>query len=447
MTTNASQKTPLILVGLNEINFDFVRWYAERGDLPGFSALMAEHGVEVTTSEAAYEELEPWIQWVSIQTGKSFAQHRVFRLGDIVDTELTQYFELLERHGVSVGAVSPMNAANRLHNAPFFIPDPWTKTRVSGGADLEKLAQAVNRVVNNNAERQVTPGDLVRLALAYLRYGSWSDFAAGLRALNPNAAGWRLATSLDRLLAALFVHLFNRHRPGFAALFLNAGAHIQHHYMFESAAYQGKMRNPPGYMRGRHDPLREIYVAYDDIIVRLRKSNPGVRFIFATGLHQDPYPEKAFYWRIKDHNAFLVDLGLAGFTVEPRMSRDFLVKCADAAMVDRVRVELAECRDESGRPLFEIDAREKSVFATLLYEGDITANTRFVHRGRELADPRGLCAFVAIKNGMHNAAGYVIDTRHSPGQSSEPMPVWSLFDRVISHFGLPTSSGATDSAA
>lgn len=446
MTKSTPQQTSLILVGLNEINFDFLRWYADRGDLPNLSTLMSTHGIQLTTSETAYEELEPWIQWVSIQTGKSFAQHRVFRLGDIVETELPQYFELLERHGVSVGAVSPMNAANRLSNAPFFIPDPWTKTRVSGGAALEKLTHAVARVVNNNAERQVTLGDVLRLGLTYLRYGTWSDFTAGLRALNPNALGWRLAINLDRLLAALFINLLARHRPGFAALFLNAGAHIQHHYMFESAAYQGKMRNPAGYVRGRHDPLREIYRAYDDIIGRLRKSNPGARFILATGLHQDPFPENAFYWRIKDHAAFLAGLGLTGFTVEPRMSRDFLIKCADDAMVERVRVELAECRDESGRRLFEIDARQRSVFATLLYERDITADTRFSHRGRDLADPRESCAFVAIKNGMHNAVGYVIDTRHAASQVPAPVPVWSLFDRVIAHFDISISSGAADSA-
>jgi hypothetical protein len=275
-----------------------------------------------------------------------------------------------------------------------------------------------------------------------VRLGSWGDFVAGLRALNPNALGWRLAITLDRLLAALFTALVARHRPGFAALFLNAGAHIQHHYMFESAAYRGPLRNPPGYLRGRHDPLREVYAAYDEIIGRVRAANPDARVILATGLHQDPYPEKVCYWRLKDHNAFLASLGLSGFAVEPRMSRDFLVRCPDGACVERVRAELSECRDESGRPLFEIDARELSVFATLLYERDMTAETRFVHRGRPLEDPRSLVAFVAIKNGQHNSTGYVVDTEDTAVQERVPIPVWSLFDRVINHFGIPSGENA-----
>jgi len=47
--------------------------------------------------------------------------------------------------------------------------------------------------------------------------------------------------------------------------------------------------------------------------------------MMATGLHQDPVDEPVFYWRLRDHARFLRAIGCEFESVEPRMSRDFLV--------------------------------------------------------------------------------------------------------------------------
>ena len=90
---------PLILLELNEVNFDFVRRYVARGQLPALAQMIARHGLAETVSEDKYEELEPWIQWVSAHTGLTFAEHKVFRLGDIVQHEHEQIWEKLEAGG------------------------------------------------------------------------------------------------------------------------------------------------------------------------------------------------------------------------------------------------------------------------------------------------------------------------------------------------------------
>ena len=98
---------PLILLELNEINFDYVQRYAQRGELTHLADLIRRHGYAETTSETRYEELEPWIQWVTAHTGLPLQDHKVFRLGDVVHTDLEQIWELLEGQGLSVGAISP----------------------------------------------------------------------------------------------------------------------------------------------------------------------------------------------------------------------------------------------------------------------------------------------------------------------------------------------------
>ena len=54
--------------------------------------------------------------------------HKIFRLGDVVASDALQIFEEVEQAGFKVGAVSPMNAVNRLSAPAYFIPDPWTDT-------------------------------------------------------------------------------------------------------------------------------------------------------------------------------------------------------------------------------------------------------------------------------------------------------------------------------
>ncbi len=51
----------LLFIELNELNFDFVRRYAQDGELPAFETLITESGLHETASEQPYHHLEPWI--------------------------------------------------------------------------------------------------------------------------------------------------------------------------------------------------------------------------------------------------------------------------------------------------------------------------------------------------------------------------------------------------
>ena len=42
--------------------------------------------------------------------------------------QIDQIYEVIEKKGYKVGAISPMNVKNKPKNPAFFIPDPWTNT-------------------------------------------------------------------------------------------------------------------------------------------------------------------------------------------------------------------------------------------------------------------------------------------------------------------------------
>lgn len=403
MSTDGAPK--LLLIELNEINFDAVQHFAARGQLPTFHALLRRHGLSETQSETVYENIEPWIQWVTAHSGLSFAEHGLFRLGDAAAADIPQIWEQLEQAGFRVGALSPMNAVNRLQTPCFFIPDPWTPTTVSGPPLAAQLHAAIAQAVQDNADRRLHPGSLLWLAAGIARFapaGHWARYVelAAQSRLRP----WNRALLLDQLLFDLFTALCRRTRPDFASLFVNAGAHIQHHYMLQSPLYGADAR------AGAPDPMFDMLRFYDDALASLRRAFPSSRLMLATGLHQTPFPYPLHYWRLRDHEGFLRACDVDFVRAEARMSRDFLIYCdSDTQAADAART-LATIKADDGVPLFEIDNRGSDLFVMLTYPHAIDSMRRFLVGNRDTGPLAPHVTFVALKNGEHHGTGYFLDT-------------------------------------
>ena len=398
----------MILLALNELNIEYIKGYIKDGRLSNF-AEMLKGGVVNTTSESRFELLEPWIQWVTVQTGKTFDEHQVFRLGDMVDRpDLHQIFEDIEKSGFSVGAISPFNADNRLASSKFFIPDPWTQTKASGGYIIEKLSRTVSRYVNSNASGKVGPADVIWLVLGfmvYVRVKRWPKF---LRLVSLREKPGIKAAILDMILLEVFVTLQKKHKPDYSHLFFNGGAHVQHHYMFNSSQYKGGFTNPEWYCPADWDPILMILETYDTIIGDLLES--GERIIGVTGLHQVPHEEQTFYWRPVAHKNFLIECGLnSKFNVIPRMSRDFLIEVSDDKQALEIENHLSQFTDSvRSKKVFSVDNRGTSLFVEVIYDDDLVEEMSFDGpNGISVTSLKSKLAFVAIKNGKHDGIGYV----------------------------------------
>ena len=431
-----TNQKPLILLALNEINFDIARQYVELLDLRAFRTVLSG-GLRSTSSESQYEELEPWIQWVSAQTGRTASEHGVFRLGDIVNSKEAQFFEQIEAIGKRVGAVCPMNAENRLADPAYFIPDPWTKTPSDGGFWSRNLAKAVGQAVNDNSEGKLTVASAIILALGVLRFAKLRNYRHYLRlAVRSRGAPWRKALFLDLFLNDLHQTLRKSRAPHFSMLFLNAGAHVQHHYMLNSQAAREKvLKNPSWYVEPDQDPMAEMLVVYD-LIIGEYLQDPSIDLIMATGLRQVPHAQVTFYYRLRDHASFLKAFGIIPAAVLPRMTRDFLLEFQSSQEAeDAERTLQGIVSSVDGIPLFEeIDNRGRSLFVTLTYPHEITDETVAIGAGRNVP-LEAHTVFVAIKNGKHDAQGYV----YCKGEVAKSAPrdgahVKDLYHCIMNYF-------------
>jgi hypothetical protein len=426
--------TQTIALELNEINFEFVQAYIKAGELPNLARLLDRHGLIVTEAEKEYPFLEPWIQWPTVYTGLSYGEHGIFRLGDSVEANHVQIWEYLESHGLSVGAVSPMNAVNRCSNPAFFLPDPWTETKISAEPRVEKLYACLKRLINDNASDQrpmaETARELLPLAMRYTALKSAGEYLRVLR--HARAHKWSRAAILDRLLADVFLALWRQHKPDFASLFLNAGAHIQHHHLYDSDIYHGDRANPSWYSSAAEsdiDPLLLIFRVYDKI-VRDFMALPNTRLLVTTGLSQFPNEREFYQYRLVAYEETMRTFGLSDFEAHQRMSRDFLLTFADerAAKGAEALIEQIHC---GGQQLFSIDNRGASLFCQVAYHGEPEGLSAVVAAGKS-ADMRDQFALVSIENGLHRTLGYHIDSGLDAATANAlpRQPLTSLFDRV-----------------
>jgi len=429
----------LILLELNEINFDFVQRYLEAGiNLPGFKSVI-ENNFICTTAESEYDKLEPWIQWTSVHTGKTYNDHQVFRLGDIVKSNHEQFFESVESSGFRVGAISPMNAANNLVNPVYFIPDPWTKTPSDQSLFSRSITSAISQAVNDNSQSKLSITTTINLSLAFLtmvnpkRYIPMAKYAIGSR-----GKPWRKALFLDMLLYEIHKTLFKRKKSEFSTLFLNSGAHIQHHYFFNSPyVHSATLKNPSWYVNESDDPFLEMLRVYDEMLVDLTNLS-GTEVIIATGLSQKPYEQLRFYYRLKNHSDFLNEIGVDFTDVAPRMTRDFLIIFDSKESAKLAEKKLSEIIVNDGLRLFEeIDNRGKDLFVVLTYPSEITEETLITLPGRSLSLSKYV-TFVAIKNGEHQSKGFAYFSegisKFAPPQGSH---VSKIYNTVLDYFGVP----------
>jgi len=430
----------LILLELNEINFDAVSFYIARGKyLPGFKKLI-QKGIVTTESEPKYENIEPWIQWPSVHTGKTFDEHNVFRLGDFVNSSDGQFFEKVESAGFSVGAISPMNASNQLINPAYFIPDPWTKTPCDESFFSNSISDAIVQAVNDNSQSKLTFNTIFNLGLAFFALVQPARYIPMVKyAIKTLRKPWRKALFLDMLLYEIHKTLFKRKNPNFSTLFLNAGAHIQHHYFFNSPfVHSSELKNPAWYIGKDDDPFLEMIMVYDDMLTDLI-SLPKTEVIVATGLSQKPYDQLKFYYRLNNHASFLKEMGIEFVDVIPRMTRDFLVSFDTSEQALLAERQLSKILVNNEVKLFEeIDNRGKDIFVVLTYPSEITNKTIISYSGNE--SPLGdLVSFVAIKNGEHQSKGFAYFSdgvsEFAPPQGSH---VSKIHDSVLQFFGIPS---------
>jgi hypothetical protein len=433
----------LILIQLNEINFDLVDKYLLNSKKSKFKNLrfIKNHFKYFNTfAEEKYENLEPWIQWVSVYLGKNFDQHKIFRLGDIVNhPKEKQIFELIEDKGNSVGAISPMNAANRLKKPSYFIPDPWTNTHSDYLSFSKRISTMLKQSVNDNAKGKLSVASKLTIIEIIFKTLHFKRSVYLIKLIFSSVIKpWKKSLVLDYLIHLIHIYFLKKDFPNFSSVFLNAGAHIQHHYFYNTKHIKDLPKNPKWYLNPSSDPIEEMLEVYDEIIGDyLKISSNDKKILISTGLRQVPYNMTKFYYRLKNHSLFLKKIGINFFKVLPRMTRDFEIIFSSKKDLTETKDILSKIKlkKNNSNVFSEIEERDKSLFVTLTYPHEVIREDCIIVNNNKELNFFNEVVFVAIKNGMHDTKGYVFCSPNSDFETpTKSIHISKLQDIILNFF-------------
>ena len=392
----------LLFLQFNEINFDILKKY-DVSELKNFNKILND--LKETYSEKKHELLEPWIQWVSVYTGKTATEHGIFRLGDTVNKENNQIFELIEKKGYSVGSILPMNCTNKLQTANYFLPDPWTQTHPNQNFWTKMMSEVFAEIVNNNSNNKITFKNYLKLLIIFFKFSKLKNIPIYLKLIFKYKINkYKKAIFFDLLLHDIHLSLIKKHNTDFSSIFLNGCAHIQHHFFLNSKFAGINKYNPEWYLKKEIDPFYEIIKIYDRILGDY--INLDYDILLATGLSQTPSENPIFYYRLKNHKEFLSFFNINFKNVFPRMTRDFLVEFENESGKDQAKKILESIKTTNDSKIFsEIESRKNSLFVTLDYSGEVKKNDEILYENKKI-NFFECVSFVALKNGIHNEKGY-----------------------------------------
>ncbi len=96
------------------------------GLLPNFNKFYQESHVYTTDAEEEGDNLNPWVQWVTVHSGLSAKEHGVKWLSEGNKLPAKATWDVLSEAGYRVWVCGSMNARYDKPLHGFLLPDPWS---------------------------------------------------------------------------------------------------------------------------------------------------------------------------------------------------------------------------------------------------------------------------------------------------------------------------------
>lgn len=419
----------LIILQINEVNFDLVKKYISKNYLPNFKYFLNKFNFLETSSEEKYENLEPWIQWVSFYSGKKFSEHKVSHLNDFDEKEWNFLKDLEQKYNKRLALLFPMNLKNNFNEKSLFIPDPWTETSINASKSIKKIFYIFKNIILENAGNNIKFSDLISI-LNFSLFKTSINFKLFIikNFLKIIKYKFYKAIIFDYLCWEIFKLVKKNNNYDIFSLFLNSCAHIQHHYFLNSSVEHFENKNPTWYIKNV-DPILECLKAYDYFLEEFKKEK-NVEFLIITGLSQTAITNPVYYYNLKDHNNFFKKIGVNFTKIIKRMSRDYTLYFENKEDLNVAEIKISSLK-LNGQNIFSFKISENRAYVELIYDKEIKKKD-IINIDHQKLILKENVNFIAIKNSIHNQKGYLIT---SIKDYKEPLKIWDVHKKISNEYG------------
>lgn len=343
----------MFLLEINEFNPELMALAADRLGAKHLKRMLALKHTKTETDEKKERfGLDPWVQWVSIHTGRPAAEHGVAHLGDVPALTHPQLWETLGSKGWRCGVWGAMNASRGTEeHCAFFFPDPWTFSESAYPSELNDLLAFPRYYSKNYGD--LSAGRSLSLALRLLRFCLRPRIALVLlprapmllaSALRHGMSEHMLFALFDVVNAILFTHYYRRERPDFSLLFMNSLAHLQHHkWTLED---------------GLSEEMQVVFGLFDYALGIIFDAVDSKSWVVANAFSQYcSVAENEFLYRQRNPEGFLRAVGISFDRVEQAMTNDGHVFFSSAEAAGQAADVLREAHID-GSLAFHVDLQD-----------------------------------------------------------------------------------------
>ena len=390
-TTRARKK--VLLVELNELTWNLIDPLIEQGRLPTFERIKSEGAWGAPVSVDLPPQLDPWITWTTVYTGRPQSDHNVFFLQQPPDTiHAKRIWEICHDRGLSVGVYGSLCSWPPQEVKGFYVPDtfaPSAETNPVSARAIQELNLTYTRSIRLPSDKDglsfkarlgarllrlgLRPATVARIACQLAR----ERFAPELR--------WQRVALQPLVNFDFFSRLYQRHRPELATFHSNHVAHYTHTYWkamqpdaFEEEATADEVR-----IYGR--AIEHGYRTADELLKRmLRLIDDNTVLVVASSMGQKPYISTVKGSRqvrqVRSLEKILEILGVENQAEAlSTMSDQFNVYTDSTATRDFIKSALESAYvDTPDQPMFWVTAVENSITVNLATYNTITEESRAI---------------------------------------------------------------------
>lgn len=323
---SSARRRKVLLFELNEITWRFLDPLLRDGDLPAFADLIRRGARGAPVAPEVPPDLDPWISWTTVYTGRPPQEHGVKFLEQPPETVRgPKLWDLVADAGKSVGVFgSIMSWPPRDDVSGFWVPGTFSPGPETFPPDLRPVQD-----LNLTYTRAHTPlaseprpgklGLLRKLLGLGLRPTTVASIAGYLaRRAARLAKDWEKVSLQPLINLDFFAALWAKHRPDFSTFHSNHVAHYQHRYWRATDPTPFLEKPSAEEVKRYGGAIRFGYRSADQLLRRLgRVVGPDTVVVVASGLGQQPYVVEEFKGgrsvvRMQDVNQVLDLVGAAG---------------------------------------------------------------------------------------------------------------------------------------
>ena len=131
----------LIAINLNEFNLEFLQYGEKKYNCKYIQKFLKIKKIETFSKDLKQDKnLDPWVQSISMNTGKRSNKHKIYNLGEKIPKKINQIWDSLSKQKKNCAVWGTMNTKFKDNKyIKIFLPDPWNHQNKVKPKELKNL--------------------------------------------------------------------------------------------------------------------------------------------------------------------------------------------------------------------------------------------------------------------------------------------------------------------